>query len=87
MIPRAIRNGTYDGQMLVEFAIKVMQGGYNARMADRLRAMEWLADRGWGKAPQDVRLIGDETKPLYIVRGTPPLVIDGEVVQGEEAGE
>jgi hypothetical protein len=44
-----------DGTAIAEFMYAAMVDD-GARMADRLEAARWLADRGFGKAPQDVEL-------------------------------
>jgi hypothetical protein len=44
-----------DGTTIAEFMFAVMVDDA-ARMADRLEAARWLADRGFGKTPQDVEL-------------------------------
>ena len=39
------------------------------KMADRIRAAETLLDRGWGKAPQEIKLgnADDESKGLNLI--------------------
>jgi hypothetical protein len=44
-----------DGTAIAEFMYSVMADEL-ARTADRLEAARWLADRGFGKPPQDVEL-------------------------------
>jgi Family of unknown function (DUF5681) len=44
-----------DGTAIAEFMYAVMVDD-GARTADRLEAARWLADRGFGKPPQDVEL-------------------------------
>jgi len=44
-----------DGTEIAEFMYAVM-ADEGARMADRLEAARWLADRGFGKPPQDLEL-------------------------------
>ncbi len=60
----SIRRLTRDGEELVQLALKVLRGKLSVKMFDkegnphdaepsikeRLEAMKWLADRGWGKA-------------------------------------
>ena len=48
-----VRAAVADGQELVSFMTGVMRDD-KAVTKDRLRAVEWLADRGWGKVPQPV---------------------------------
>ena len=44
-----------DGTAIAEFMYSVM-ANEGSRTADRLEAARWLADRGFGKSPQDVEL-------------------------------
>jgi hypothetical protein len=44
-----------DGTAIADFMFAVMVD-QRARMGDRLDAARWLADRGFGKPPQDVEL-------------------------------
>lgn len=51
-----VRKMTRDGELLVSIMLDIATGKLkvNARPAshrDRMAAVEWLADRGWGKAP------------------------------------
>ena len=43
------------GELILEFMVEVL-GDETARMADRLEAARWLADRGFGKAVQAVEI-------------------------------
>lgn len=68
-----IREKTKDGLELVELSLQVMRGeltvtrytlegeSYEASpsVKDRLQAMEWLADRGFGKAIETMRVEGE----------------------------
>lgn len=45
-----IREQTGDGAELVAFALAVLRGKRRAMMKQRLEALYWLADRGFGKA-------------------------------------
>lgn len=64
MLARLCRSNTRDGLDLVEFAMKVLRGEVEVlvptklgvvdvgpSVRDRLTAMQWLSDRGWGKTP------------------------------------
>jgi hypothetical protein len=44
-----------DGELIANYMLSVMTDE-GARRADRLEAARWLADRGFGKPPQDVEL-------------------------------
>jgi hypothetical protein len=73
MLARLARNRTGDGLELIEFALSVLRGEAIGRtgkgesevetpsIRDRIEAMKWLADRGWGKAVETVE-IHDETE-------------------------
>lgn len=58
----AIRDATNDGEELVTFVLKVFRGesigtgkgAQRPRLADRLAAATWLADRGFGRPIQAV---------------------------------
>lgn len=53
ILARLARSHTRDGLDLVEFAVRVLKGEESeATLRDRLDAMRWLADRGWGKSPE-----------------------------------
>jgi hypothetical protein len=51
---RRIREETRDGDELVEFMVRVFRDE-DAPRRDRIAAVEWLADRGWGKAALPIR--------------------------------
>jgi hypothetical protein len=55
-----------DGTAIAEFMYSVM-ADEGVRTADRLEAARWLADRGFGKPPQDVELAlkGQETVDVH----------------------
>jgi hypothetical protein len=60
-----VREQTRDGADLVEFMLKLKE---NKRQPMRLRmeAVAWLADRGFGKALQQMELSGPGAEPLTI---------------------
>ncbi len=57
-----IRKATHDGRTIREFMVAVAQGekidGRKPRLADRMDANKWLADRGWGKPVQSMEHLG-----------------------------
>jgi len=56
-----IREATREGADLVTFAMRVLNGETRGvTMRDRLEALYWLADRGWGKPVQSVELSGTQ---------------------------
>lgn len=70
-----VREATKDGQDCIDFAVRVMKGkGDYARVPwlCRLQALEWLGNRGYGRAPQSVQLSGPEGGPVKI-EGMPDL--------------
>jgi hypothetical protein len=74
-----VRDRTEEGVPLVEFALRVQQGlevdpseattiKERVELARlRLEAGKWLADRGWGAAPQPVEHSGDDGGPLQVI--------------------
>lgn len=60
---KAIREESKDGRELWEFAFSVMRGQVEgASLRDRMDAMKWLADRGFGKVPDAVELEEDNAE-------------------------
>lgn len=57
-----IREQTQEGAELVDFALAVLRGKRKSDIKTKLAALEWLADRGWGKAVQ----IAETTGALHI---------------------
>jgi len=54
-----IRGATRDGADLVTFAMDVLNAKIpGVTMRDRLEALQWLSDRGWGKPTVSVELTG-----------------------------
>ena len=53
-----IRERSNDGQTLVDFAFRVVEGetidGEKPNLKIRMQAAQWLADRGWGRPVQGV---------------------------------
>jgi hypothetical protein len=61
-----VRERTRDGADLVDFMVKLF---HNKRqpLRYRLEAAAWLADRGFGKALQQMELTGPEGGPMEVV--------------------
>ena len=59
---KLIRESTRDGAELIEFALDVMRDGA-CPVSERLRALDWLADRMLGRAPQQIVMDGELTVP------------------------
>lgn len=51
-----IRARTGDGRELIDFAMRVFRDS-EEDIATRWQALQWLADRGWGKAMQIIELV------------------------------
>lgn len=60
---RRIRELTRNGEELVEFALKVLRGEISTldtkgegvvlpNFKERIEALKWLSERGWGRAPE-----------------------------------
>ena len=64
-----VRDATQDGQTLIHFLVQVAEGkpvlGRKPTLADRMRAIEMLLDRGWGKAIQ--RIDADQSPVTVVV--------------------
>lgn len=60
-----VRRETKDGAELVRFMLRVLRG-QKQPMRYRLEAAAWLADRGFGKALQQMELSGPGAEPLTI---------------------
>jgi len=64
-----VREATHDGRTLVDFLVQVAEGkpvlGRKPTLADRMRAIEMLLDRGWGKAIQ--RIDADQSPVTVVV--------------------
>ena len=60
-----VRDHTRDGAELVEFMLRVLRGKRQP-LRYRLEAAAWLADRGFGKALQQLDVGGVAGEPLTI---------------------
>lgn len=90
-----IRDKTLDGETLVEHAISLLKGEEvnDIKPSPELsfRALEWLADRGWGKAVLNVEHSGqiDHAVDLFASISTEELlaIVDlAKAVRAREAG-
>jgi len=61
-----VREQTQDGQELVRFMLGVLRGRKQP-VRLRMEAAAWLADRGFGKALQQMELTGADGGPMEIV--------------------
>ena len=80
-----IRDKTKDGAKLVAFAMKILNDP-KEKTADRLEALKWLSDRGWGKAVQETINSGSQElliRRVYDDPGSPPAT----TASGAGAGE
>lgn len=59
-LSRQILERTEGGKLLLDFALRVVKGekckGQTPTLKDRLEALKWLGDRGWGKPVASVDL-------------------------------
>lgn len=62
LLARAIRDQTGNGDELVEFALATLRDA-SVRRRDRLDALRWLADRGFGAAPLVVEVSSGDEPP------------------------
>jgi len=60
-----VRRETKDGAELVAFMLRVLRSRKEP-MRHKLEAVAWLADRGFGKALQQMELSGPGSEPLTI---------------------
>jgi hypothetical protein len=65
-LPALIKEQTKDGAELVAFMLAVLRGRKKAPLRLRMEAAAWLADRGFGKALQQMELSGPGAEPLVI---------------------
>ncbi len=67
-LAQSVRRATHDGKMILDFMIAVARGmkidGRKPRLADRVDANKWLADRGWGKPVQAMEHLGPGGPPM-----------------------
>ena len=56
-----IRQATKEGQDLMAWALAIAR---NPKAKDRMAAIKWLGDRGWGTAPQEITITGPEGGPV-----------------------
>lgn len=70
-----VRDKTLDGKTLVEHAISLLKGeevnGLKPTPELSFRALEWLADRGWGKAVLNVEHSGQIDHAIDLFAGVP----------------
>lgn len=61
-----VREQTGEGAELIDFMLRVLRGKRQP-MRLRMEAAAWLADRGFGKALQQMELTGADGGPMEIV--------------------
>jgi hypothetical protein len=64
-LAQLVRQETKDGAELVAFMLRILRGRKQP-LRYRLEAAAWLADRGFGKALQQMELSGPGAEPLTI---------------------
>jgi hypothetical protein len=87
----AIRSETRDGAELVQFMLSVLRGEIGgATLRDRVAAASWLADHGFGRAPQALAVLagrvepGSQPDPAQLVAALDRMS-DGALLELEEA--
>ncbi len=60
-----IQKAMHEGDDLVAFWLRIFNDP-RARMHDRMRAAEWLGDRGWGRPTQSLEHTGAEGRPVEV---------------------
>jgi hypothetical protein len=63
-----VRRKTDEGEILIRFALSVLQAEANVEvpklgkvtLQDRMDALKWLTDRGWGRAKELVQVEANE---------------------------
>jgi len=64
-LAQMVKNRTGDGEKLIEKMYEFAFGRRRVPALIRFKALEWLADRGWGKARQDLSVSDEEREPLW----------------------
>ena len=86
-LSRYVRELTRDGRTLAEFFHRIFRGedvdGQTPSFQDRLKAAEWLADRGFGRPTQP--LSGDEDRPPLQMSRPELLALIQYVTAGDRA--
>jgi hypothetical protein len=54
-----VRKATKEGNSLVRLLVEIADGGFGAKISDRLAATEMLLSRGWGKSVSQVEITAD----------------------------
>jgi hypothetical protein len=73
-----VREQTRDGAELVQFMLSVLRGRKKAPLRSRMEAAAWLADRGFGKALQQMELSSPGAEQLVIRVVYPDADPDGD---------
>lgn len=65
-----VRALTGEGEEIIRLMLSVLRGeplnGKRSRLQDRMEAARWLADRGWGRAPQPLEHSGEIAQPVKV---------------------
>ena len=54
-----VRKATKEGNTLVRLLVEIADGGLEAKISDRLAAVDMLLSRGWGKSVSQVEVTAD----------------------------
>jgi hypothetical protein len=77
-LPALIKEQTRDGAELVAFMLAVLRGRKKAPLRLRMEAAAWLADRGFGKALQQMELSSPGAEQLVIRVEYPDADVHGD---------
>ena len=61
-----VREQTGDGKLIVEKMMEYAFGKTQCPKLIRFKALEWLADRGFGKVQQNFSLTDEEGNPIWL---------------------
>ena len=54
-----VRKATKEGNTLIRLLVEIADGGLEAKIGDRLAAVDMLLSRGWGKSVSQVEVTAD----------------------------
>ena len=86
-LAKLCRELTDEGEEIVRFMVDVLKGKRATRISDRIRAAEWLADRGWGKAVEMQMDLTPEAENEQIALEIARLWAQGKVPMPEDIAQ
>ena len=54
-----VRKATKEGNTLIRLLVEIADGGLEAKISDRLAAVDMLLSRGWGKSVSQIEVTAD----------------------------